>query len=83
MSDKFFHIEAPLSGTFYTSPSPDDPPFVEKGQEVGPDDVVCIVESMKVFTEVRAERKGVIRKCLVENEDPVMIHQPLYEVEPA
>jgi len=82
MSDDLFQIESPLSGTFYRSPSPDEPPYVEVGQTVKPGDVVCIVESMKVFTEVRTERDGVIRKVLIESEDPVMINQPLLEVEP-
>jgi acetyl-CoA carboxylase biotin carboxyl carrier protein len=78
-----FTINSPLSGTFYTAPSPDDEHFVEEGQLVNSEDVVCIIESMKVFTELRTERKGIIRRCLVENEDPVMIHQPLFEVEAA
>ena len=82
MSDDLFQIESPLSGTFYRSPSPDEPPYVEVGQTVKSGDVVCIVESMKVFTEVRTERDGVIRKVLIESEDPVMINQPLLEVEP-
>ena len=43
--------------------------------------MVCIVESMKIFNEVRVERKGVIRKILLEDEDPVMINQPMFEVE--
>ena len=82
MSDDLFQIESPLSGTFYRSPSPDELPYVEVGQTVKSGDVVCNVESMKVFTEVRTERDGVIRKVLMENEDPVMINQPLLEVEP-
>lgn len=81
MSDDLFQIESPLSGTFYRSPSPDELPYVEVGQTVKSGDVVCIVESMKVFTEVRTERDGVIRKVLMENEDPVMINQALLEVE--
>ena len=81
MSDKSFVITAPLSGTFYRYPSPDDPPFVEVGQEVKAGDVMCIVESMKVFTEVRTERDGIVRRILVENEDPAVIHQPLIEME--
>jgi len=82
LCDKLFQIESPLSGTFYRSPCPDEPTYVEVGQTVKSGDVVCIVESMKVFTEVRTERDGVIRKVLMENEDPVMINQPLLEVEP-
>ncbi len=80
MSDNIFTVNAPLSGTFYTCPSPEEPPYVEVGQEVNPGQVVCIVESMKIFNEVRVERKGIIQKILLEDEDPVMINQPMFEV---
>ena len=82
MDSKSFFIEAPLSGTFYVRPSPDDPPFVQVGQKVKAGEVMCIVESMKVFTEVRSERNGVVRRILLEDEDPVAIHQQLIELEP-
>lgn len=81
MSNKVFTIDAPLSGTFYRRPSPEEPPYVEEGDEIQAGTVVCIVESMKVFNEVRSERKGIIRKILIEDEDPVMINQPMMEVE--
>jgi len=74
-------LTAPLTGTFYRSPSPEDPPYVEVGQQVKKGDVVCIVESMKVFTELRSEWKGTVTKILVEDEDAVKIHQPLIELE--
>ena len=82
MDNKSYFIEAPLSGTFYISPSPDEPPFVQVGQEVKDGEVMCIVESMKVFTEIRSERNGVVRQFLIENEDPVAINQKLIELEP-
>ena len=63
MSDNIFTVNAPLSGTFYRCPSPDEPPYVEEGQEVNPGQVVCIVESMKIFNEVRVERKGCSSIC--------------------
>ncbi len=81
MGGKVFTINAPLSGTFYRRPSPEEPPYVEEGDKIKPGTVVCIVESMKVFNEVRTERGGVIRKILIEDEDPVMINQPMFEVE--
>jgi acetyl-CoA carboxylase biotin carboxyl carrier protein len=81
MDKKFFTINSPLSGTFYRKPSPEEPSYIEEGGEIQPGTVVCIVESMKVFNEVRAERKGVIRKILIEDEDPVMINQPMFEGE--
>jgi acetyl-CoA carboxylase biotin carboxyl carrier protein len=81
MSSRVMSVCTPLTGTFYSSPSPDEPPYVTVGQAVKDGDVVCIVESMKVFTEIRIEKNGVVRKILVENEDPVNIHQPLIEIE--
>jgi len=78
---KVFTINSPLSGTFYRRPSPEDSPYVEEGDEVQAGTVVCIIESMKVFNEVRAGRKGIIRKILIEDEDPLMINQPMIEVE--
>lgn len=81
MEDKFFKIESPVSGTFYRQPSPEDSPYVEVGQEVKAGDVLCLVESMKVFTEITTERNGIIRKILMENEDSVLENQPLIEME--
>lgn len=81
MGNNVFTIDAPLSGTFYRRPSPDEPPYVEEGDEIQAGTVVCVVESMKVFNEVRSERRGVIRKFLIEDEEPVMINHPIVEVE--
>lgn len=81
MSGKTFKITAPLAGTFYEAPSPEDPPFVEVGQKIKAGDIVCIVESMKVFTEIRAERSGTVVNILVEDEDVVRKEQALMEVE--
>lgn len=81
MSGKVFKVTAPLAGTFYESPSPEDPPFVEVGQKVKAGDVVCIVESMKVFTEIRAERAGTVVNILVADEDSVRKEQALMEIE--
>ncbi len=81
MSNKVFTVNAPLSGTFYRRPSPEEPLYVEEGDEVNPGQVLCIVESMKIFNEVRVERNGIIVKVLIEDEDPVMIRQPMFELE--
>ncbi len=81
MSNKVFTVDAPLSGTFYRRPSPEEPLYVEEGDEVNPGQVLCIVESMKIFNEVRVERNGIIVKVLIEDEDPVMIRQPMFELE--
>jgi len=74
-------IRSPLVGTFYRAPAPDQPPFKEAGEHVNPDDVVCIVEAMKVMNEVKAGLGGTIRKILVENANPVEYDQPLFLVE--
>ena len=73
-----FTIGAPLVGTFYLRPSPDDPPFVEEGAEVSPGDTLCVIEAMKVLNEIKAERAGKLRRILVENGTPVEYGQPLF-----
>ncbi len=80
MDNKSVIIGAPLSGTWYARPSPEEPPYVEVGQKVKKGDVVCLVESMKVFIEVRTNWDGTVSKILVNNEDAVAIHQPLIEL---
>lgn len=74
-------ITAPIVGTFYRAPAPDQPPFKEVGDAVNPEDVVCIVEAMKVMNEIKAGVSGKIRKILVENASPVEFGQPLFLVE--
>ncbi|MCU0394631.1 MAG: acetyl-CoA carboxylase biotin carboxyl carrier protein [Chitinophagaceae bacterium] len=76
-------IKSPMIGTFYRSPSPDKPSFVNVGDEVAPGKVVCIVEAMKLFNEIESEVKGKIVKVLVEDASPVEYDQPLFLVEPA
>ncbi len=75
-------IKSPMIGTFYRAPSPEAPPYVDVGTEVGPETVVCIVEAMKVMNEIKAEVKGVITQVLVENAKPVEFGQPLFKVRP-
>jgi acetyl-CoA carboxylase biotin carboxyl carrier protein len=74
------HITSPMVGTFYLSPSPDAPPYVEVGQEVDPETVVCIIEAMKVMNEIKAEVKGVITEIVAENAKPVEFGQKLFAV---
>ena len=69
-----------MIGTFYRSPSPESVSYVEVGTEVNPDSVVCIIEAMKVMNEIKAEVKGVIVECLVENAKPVEFGQKLFAV---
>ncbi len=76
-------IESPMVGTFYTAPSPDSPPFVKPGAQVTADSVVCIIEAMKVFNEIKAETTGIIEKVLVKTGEPVEFGQKLFLVRPA
>ncbi|MEW6517250.1 MAG: acetyl-CoA carboxylase biotin carboxyl carrier protein [candidate division FCPU426 bacterium] len=74
-------IASPMVGTFYRAPAPDAKPYVEIGAEVDENQVVCIVEAMKLMNEIKADVKGVIRKILVENAQAVEYGQPLFLVE--
>ena len=76
-------IASPIVGTFYRAPSPDSPPFVNVGDTVGPETVVCIVEAMKVFNEIKAECAGTIEKVMVRNGESVEYGQPMFRVRPA
>ncbi len=76
-------IKSPMVGTFYASPSPDAPPFITTGTTVGAETVVCIIEAMKVFNEIKAEVSGRIERILVQNQQPVEFGQPLFLVRPA
>ena len=80
---KFIEITSPIIGTFYRKPSPDKPMFVEVGDVVSEDTVVCIVEAMKLFNEIESEVSGKIVKILVEDGTPVEFGQPLYLVDPS
>lgn len=75
-------IKSQLVGTFYLRPKPESDPFVRVGDHVSEDTVVCIIEAMKTFTDVRAELSGKIVKVLVKNEEPVEYGQPLFMVDP-
>jgi acetyl-CoA carboxylase biotin carboxyl carrier protein len=82
VADNLLTIKSPMIGTFYRSPSPGKPVFVEPGDEVLPGKVVCIIEAMKLFNEIESEVKGRIVKILVEDASPVEYDQPLFLVEP-
>ena len=75
-------IDAPTVGTFYSSPTPEEPVFVNVGSTVQPDTTVCIIEAMKVFNQIPAEKAGKIVEILVENGDAVEFGQPLFRIEP-
>ncbi|MFH1888889.1 MAG: acetyl-CoA carboxylase biotin carboxyl carrier protein [Candidatus Omnitrophota bacterium] len=75
-------IKAPMVGTFYRAPSPEVPPYVEKGQVIEPGQVICIIEAMKLMNEIKSEIKGRILEILVDNTEPVEFGQPIYLIEP-
>ena len=71
-------VDSPMVGTFYRAASPDVKPFVQVGDVVNPDTVLCIIEAMKVMNEVKAEKSGVIKEILIENGQPVEFGQPMF-----
>ncbi len=73
-------VTSPMVGTFFSSPSPDDPPFVRVGDKIEKDSVVCIIEAMKVMNEVKAGVSGVVEEVLVENGHPVEFGTKLFRV---
>ncbi len=75
-------IKSPMVGTFYRKPTPEDKDFVQVGDKVDEDTVVCIVEAMKVMNEIKAEIRGTIRKILVDDSTPVQYGEPLFVVTP-
>ena len=80
---KYVTISSPIIGTFYRKPSPDKALFVEVGDVVSPDSIVCVIEAMKLFNEIESEVSGKIVKVLVEDSSPVEFGQPLFLVDPS
>lgn len=80
---KYITIKSPMIGTFYRTPSPDKPVFVNVGDEIKPGKVLCIIEAMKLFNEIESEIGGRIVKVLVDNATPVEYDQPLFLVDPS
>lgn len=76
-------ITSPFVGTFYRSPAPDQPSFVEVGSTVKKGQVLCIVEAMKLMNEIESEVAGKVAEVLTQNAQPVEFGQPLFRVEPA
>lgn len=74
-------FKSPLVGTFYRSAKPDSDPFVNVGDEVGPEKVICIIEAMKVMNEIKAEMTGVVREVLVKNGQAVEFGEPMFLIE--
>lgn len=76
-------INSPMVGTFYRASGPGEKPFINVGDTVDENTTVCIIEAMKVMNEIKAEKKGVISRVLVEDGTPVQFDSPLFEIQPA
>lgn len=74
-------VKSPMVGTLYTASSPENPPFVTLGQSVSVGDTLCIIEAMKMFNEIEADKAGKIVEILVGNGEPVEYDQPLFIIE--
>lgn len=75
-------VLSPFVGTFYASPAPSAPKYVEVGARVKKGDVLCIIEAMKIMNEIEAEFPGKVVGILVKDGQPVQYGQPLYQIEP-
>ncbi|HLB42415.1 MAG TPA: acetyl-CoA carboxylase biotin carboxyl carrier protein [Gammaproteobacteria bacterium] len=74
-------VKAPMVGTVYLSPTPGAKPFVEIGQVVKIGDITCLIEAMKMFNQIEADKAGTITSRLVDNGTPVEFNQPLFVIE--
>lgn len=76
-------VTSPMVGTYYASPSPEDPPFVKAGDKIDKNTVVCIVEAMKVMNEVKAGVTGTVAEVLIESGHPVEFGTKLIRITPS
>jgi acetyl-CoA carboxylase biotin carboxyl carrier protein len=76
-------VTSPMVGTFYRSPAPEAPSYVEVGQRVSRGQTLCILEAMKLMNELESEVDGIVREVLVDNAEPVEYGQVLFRIEPA
>ncbi len=74
-------VNAPLTGIFYRSPSPQTEPFIQVGSQVTKGDVVGLIEAMKLFNEIRSTASGRVRRIIIESGQLVRAHQPIIELE--
>jgi acetyl-CoA carboxylase biotin carboxyl carrier protein len=76
-----FFITSPMVGTFYSGPSPEDPPFIKVGDKIEKDTLVCVIEAMKVMNEVKAGISGTVVEVLTDNAHPVEFGTKLFRVQ--
>jgi acetyl-CoA carboxylase biotin carboxyl carrier protein len=79
--DKGVVIKSPIVGMFYRAPASDKPPYVNVGDEIEENSVLCIIEAMKVMNEIKAEARGRLREILAESGQPVEFGQPLFIID--
>jgi acetyl-CoA carboxylase biotin carboxyl carrier protein len=82
VSENLHAVKAPMVGTFYRSPAPGEPPFVEAGAAVEPDTIVCIIEVMKLMNSIEAGVRGVVKEIVVSNASAVEYGEVLMVIEP-
>ncbi|SUZ48799.1 uncharacterized protein METZ01_LOCUS1653 [marine metagenome] len=82
-SSKGEELLSPMPGTYYAAATPDDPPFISKGDSVREGQTLCIIEAMKIMNEIESECDGIVTEIMVENGDPVEYNQPLFLIDPA
>ena len=75
-----YHITAPLVGTFYSTPNPEEPSFIQKGDKIKPGQIVCIIEAMKIFNEIESDISGTVEEILVDNSSPVEYGQNIISI---
>jgi len=74
-------VRSPMVGTYYASASPDSPAFTDIGKHVNAGDTLCIIEAMKMMNQIEADKSGVIKEILAQNEDAIEFDQPLFIIE--
>lgn len=81
ISENIFEVKSPMVGTFYRSPAPDAEPYIQVGDIVSLNQVLCIIEAMKLMNEIESEVRGKVQEILVENGQPVEYNQVLFRIE--
>ena len=82
-NDNLHYITSPMVGIFYSAPDPSSPPFVETGEEIKQNQVLCIIEAMKLMNEIESDVEGILKEIFVENGKPVEYGQKLFAIQPA
>ena len=80
--DDLIYVDSPMVGTFYRSPDPSSPPFIDKGESIEKNQTLCIIEAMKLMNEIEADVDGVVEEIFVKNGKPVEYGQKLFSIRP-